>query len=281
MATTYTSTISLAKMATSDPFDVTLLNGNADTTDAAIKKAYQGKAARNWLDNSDFAAPINQRGASSYTSGYSIDRWKVNHYTGSGTLTVRSENIQLEASSASTSAEIVQILSLPAAMTGQTMTFAVNCAELGTLVLRLTYGTNNSLTTSDGTVSLIHYSGTNFVIRVIGTTARTFYWAALYEGSYTADTLPAYVPKGYAAELAECQRYYQRWYRVFGSTVGNVSREALHLTPQMRIAPTASIASIWQGSTDAAVTINSTASQYVDVSYTGWGNATIALSADL
>ena len=29
-------------------------------------------------------------------------------------------------------------------------------------------------------------------------------WIALYEGSYTADTLPPYVPKGYAAELAAC-----------------------------------------------------------------------------
>ena len=34
-------------------------------------------------------------------------------------------------------------------------------------------------------------------------------WAALYEGSYDASTLPAYQPKGYAAELAECQRYYK------------------------------------------------------------------------
>ena len=39
-----------------------------------------------------------------------------------------------------------------------------------------------------------------------------FKWAALYEGSYTADALPAYQPKGYATELAECQRYYyQTW----------------------------------------------------------------------
>ena len=31
---------------------------------------------------------------------------------------------------------------------------------------------------------------------------------ALYEGYYTVETLPPYVPKGYAAELLECQRYY-------------------------------------------------------------------------
>lgn len=30
----------------------------------------------------------------------------------------------------------------------------------------------------------------------------------LLVGSYTADTLPPYVPKGYSAELAECQRYF-------------------------------------------------------------------------
>jgi hypothetical protein len=32
---------------------------------------------------------------------------------------------------------------------------------------------------------------------------------ALYEGEYTIETLPPYIPKGYAAELAECQRYFQ------------------------------------------------------------------------
>lgn len=32
-------------------------------------------------------------------------------------------------------------------------------------------------------------------------------WAGLYEGAYTAETLPPYVPKPYAVELAECQRY--------------------------------------------------------------------------
>ena len=31
---------------------------------------------------------------------------------------------------------------------------------------------------------------------------------ALYEGSYTAQSLPDYTPRGYADELHECQRYY-------------------------------------------------------------------------
>lgn len=41
-------------------------------------------------------------------------------------------------------------------------------------------------------------------------TAAVVRWAALYEGEYTAETLPPYVPKGYAAELAECLRYYRK-----------------------------------------------------------------------
>ena len=51
---------------------------------------------------------------------------------------------------------------------------------------------------------------TNFWIDIVVPANKTIniYWAALYEGSYTADTIPAYQPKGYAAELSECQRYY-------------------------------------------------------------------------
>lgn len=36
-------------------------------------------------------------------------------------------------------------------------------------------------------------------------------WAALYEDSYSFDTLPSYQPKGYGTELMECYRYYRRF----------------------------------------------------------------------
>lgn len=39
------------------------------------------------------------------------------------------------------------------------------------------------------------------------------YWAALYEGAYTEETLPVYTPKPYNVELSECQRYYENsWF---------------------------------------------------------------------
>lgn len=44
------------------------------------------------------------------------------------------------------------------------------------------------------------YAGTSFDVE----------WTAAYEGAYTAETLPPYVPKGYVAELAECRRYYRK-----------------------------------------------------------------------
>ena len=71
-------------------------------------------------------------------------------------------------------------------------------------------------------------------------------WAALYEGSYTAETLPAYQPKGYAAEMAECQRYYQlipRRTHIPGVTNNATSFGAKHQIKPMRIAPTVSIPS--------------------------------------
>ena len=69
-------------------------------------------------------------------------------------------------------------------------------------------------------------------------------WSALYEGSYTAETLPPYVPKGYAAELAECQRYYYRMNLVSapclgsGWAYGKNNRIPIVLPMTMRITPT-------------------------------------------
>lgn len=43
-------------------------------------------------------------------------------------------------------------------------------------------------------------------------------WIAVYEGEYTAETLPEYRPKGYGVELAECLRYFER---LKGTTFGS------------------------------------------------------------
>ena len=68
-------------------------------------------------------------------------------------------------------------------------------------------------------------------------------WAALYEGSYTADTLPPYIPKGYGAELAECQRYFVALRSGAERFAGNVTSDGnswftIPLPAPMRAQPT-------------------------------------------
>lgn len=217
MATTYTSTISLAKMATSDPFDVTLLNGNADTTDAAIKKAYQGKAARNWLDNSDFTNAVNQRGFSSTSNNavYCIDRWKTEAGGTSVTVSATSAGITLTPSSP-TFCGVEQFFEQYAEMSGKTYTLALCCDGEWDCVTLTIGQTGGGKSFKNGLIvySISQTSHPLLIRNPPGGSEITIQRAALYEGSYTTDTLPAYVPKGYAAELAECQRYF---YAVKGS----------------------------------------------------------------
>ena len=65
-------------------------------------------------------------------------------------------------------------------------------------------------------VRLNSVDGANIILRVCADDGGgadyevAFYYAALYEGAYTEKNVPPYVPKGYAVELAECQRYFER-----------------------------------------------------------------------
>jgi hypothetical protein len=58
----------------------------------------------------------------------------------------------------------------------------------------------------------------------------TFEWVALYEGEYTAETLPSYVSKGYAAELLACQMYYHIY-----ATQAARPTQGLDCVPHMRL----------------------------------------------
>ncbi len=160
-----------------------------------------GKAAayyltpRNLLDNSDFRAPVNQRGQAAYTStvmGMTIDRWYLTS-TASGqpqTLTLTPEGIRLTGGDPA----IVQRIPL---LPDGAYTLAVGYAD-------------GTVTVASTSAAALNGAGVAQVPIVVpdGSTLR---WAALYEGTYTADTLPPYLSRGYAAELAECWRYYRRY----------------------------------------------------------------------
>ena len=159
--------------------------------------------AHNLLDNSDFRNPVNQRGQTSYTGVanapvYTIDRWLFS-WQGGAVLTVGDGYIQHNGYKLQQYFE----KSLDA---NKTYTAAL-CLTDGTIYVY-------SGKPSDGFGSwdnTIWVSSSYF--RIEKGMAQPIKWAALYEGAYDASTLPAYVPKGYAAELAECQRYYENsWF---------------------------------------------------------------------
>lgn len=171
-------------------------------TDTAVRKA----APRNLLDNSDFTNPVNQRG---FVSGrevpaysYFLDRWVTAGETAYPTF--GPEGI------GGISNDICQRLDLSAYI-GKKMTLALY-SDYETVVC-FAAGT---VTSNDGWAQIA--ASPNWECSIVSIAANQWScnfrvpckYAALYEGEYTADTMPRYSPKGYGPELTECQRYYNR-----------------------------------------------------------------------
>lgn len=189
---TKTSQLGLTKPAYTDAADIAVLNGNFDLIDKAV-----GNGARvvNLLDNSWFVNPINQRGQTVYTGiGYTIDRWRT---WGEGNITVGNGYI-------SASQSLWQYVANIDA--SKTHTAAI-CLADGRKYVYSGIPNNGGMGEWGNTIFCGVENGGVF-FRIEDNMDDNIVWAALYEGAYTADTLPAYVYKGYAAELAECQRYY-------------------------------------------------------------------------
>ena len=146
------------------------LSGFGGVPYSAVRKA----APRNILDNSDFTNLVAQAGIGGNhgSIAYAADRWILD----SGTVSYAA-GVGL-----TLNGTIRQKLEFPP--TGETSAF-VGMASV-----------EASISCADGEVTITSSGG---VLK----------WAALYSGVYTAATMPEYQPKGYAAELAECQRYYQ------------------------------------------------------------------------
>ena len=144
-------------------------------------------APHNYLDNSDFRNPVNQRGATEASQSILVDRWWV--FGGTAYLTADG-------------------------ITGDGGTFITQRLPIGTRKDGKTYTLVAYY--SDGTVYVdtdgVFVTNTDLGVDLtkgIYPNGKTITHVALYEGEYTAETLPEYKPKGYGAELAECMRYYQ------------------------------------------------------------------------
>ena len=213
-------------------------DGRISADSAANSAKLGGKAPeyylqpKNLLDNSNFVDPVMQAEFNGMHGNeqYVIDRWLHLYNLGS------SEKVY--GGIAMTGADFYMAQKVGEDVSGKTLTFAVYLAD-GTVVC----GTENVGDLSSTVVFVQHenlylmlYNG-YFSIRA-STGTYTIKWAALYEGSYTADTLPPYVPKSYAAELAECQRYYE-FVGMHKYSIGRIGEVYFDIQfTQKRISPT-------------------------------------------
>lgn len=248
---------------------------------AADAQSLGGKAPayylqpRNLLDNSDFRNPVNQRGASSYSGNFvrSIDRWLAAEGA-SGSVSVKIEDGGITFTTS-----------------GGGTVYLIQRFEKGYLDLSKQHTVVAYM--ADGTVSFSGYIDTSEEtmdgVNVTFPSGSKIKCVALYEGSYTADTLPPYVPKGYAAELAQCKRYYNiipydmdDYYVNASTTYPSIYPVSF---PEMRIIPTVTLRESWNagaaGVSVGFITNNSLAFQAAATSSRVAWHGKIELDADL
>ena len=242
---------------------------------------------RNLLDNSDFTNPVNQRGQTSYSGiwVYSIDRWAAWLDASSpATVSVVSGGIT------PFPGMIIQRLESKYIDSNKTYTLAAMTGD-GLLVLsgKITSTTQSSTNVNNGIHFDFNEDSDTYQFTLSGTTsASKFVWAALYEGSYTAETLPPYVPKGYAAELAECNRYF-RLLKIGGAVNESYIGYRMPLSPVMRTNPSTTGFNITTTSGQATITAGGYTAEsdcfrvdaYIGSDADKWWACDVALSADL
>ena len=271
-----TTVLGLKTFTASDPVDYNEINDNYNKIDSGVKTAMQGRAAHNLLDNSDFRNPVNQRGKNTYSDAgneYTIDRWKTQYNTNisieNGYINIFGnwelyQRIQNPKDGIYTFAARIRVNSVGQYTPNIILYDGSSAANERLLDANTgeweTYIFQHDLSSTTGetiTFALVPRGGNT-------TASISVEWAAMYKGSYDASTLPAYQPKGYAAELAECQRYYyqsndnkygqdgmiiRRAISVEGST-NSYSLESVELPTTMRVTPTITI---YDGSGNANV----------------------------
>lgn len=170
-------------------------------------------AAVNILDNSYFKNAVNQRDVTSFTAGtsskyVSIDRWRFCRCSGS----VSDEGLTFRWDGVNNQAGFMQQKVDKAFSEGDVITVGAKI-DGSVYAAAFTLGGNDTelyeSLTDDAKVGVCRVNNTLLVnLETSNTSGITAEWMALYEGEYTLDTLPEYQPKGYIAELMECQRYY-------------------------------------------------------------------------
>lgn len=196
---------------------------------------------RNLLDNPDFAVAQAGYGGTHGADLYAADRWKAH----ADTVCEKTSNgivLSQKADSTASKSYILQYFNLDTEKyDGKTLAFAAKI-DGAVYIANLTVINGQQVTVREtaGTSTLVFRvteSGEKSYCQIdVYPEAITVEWAALYEGTYTADTLPPFVPRPYAVELAECRRYYRTETGVVVQAYSNGYAVGVNYEP-MRITP--------------------------------------------
>ena len=240
------------------------LNAHAGNTEihvtAADKAHWNGLSNPNLLINYDFA--INQRGNSDYNSnGYAVDGWKL-QINGSGNS--GSYNAETHVLSGSVLdkngyyVNVSQFVEEPVRFAGKTMTVSAGMSELDKFALVAIWRTEGTTTTNVAATpynlepdkvltftmpsDLTEASKIRVVLQTRGSVKLD--WAKLELGGVATP----FMPPDPAAELARCQRYYQRIPAFLPVRASGVSADFIDFTfpisTPMRIAPSANLSDL-------------------------------------
>lgn len=195
---------------------LTGLTTPVNETDAVTKQyvdtSVQNAVPTNLLDNSDFTNPVNQRNVSigNATAQYFIDRWKFDRNMDDANYQlVPGTGIKFGAGT-----WLSQFIPLTQAqMDNKTYTIAVWLADGTVWIQPVLFTAQDNYVAAPWASEGIgtYFNNNNWRVTLANLPACTIRHIGLYEGEFTENTLPPYRPKGYAAELEICRRYYFRF----------------------------------------------------------------------
>lgn len=224
----------------------------------------------NLLINSDFRNPVNQRGQTTYTEGterYGVDRWLLYNSTrevvNSGSITVTNvgeattwfaQKFERPLDNSESYAITVKV----GAITGNGAYVSIGNQDEATTPGILQTGINKFIVDTNEITSAME----QFIVTLpVGTSVELIY-IKLEQGS----TVTPFVPKAYAQEVAECQRYFTKsnGYRLNVVHGTNDLYMTIPLAATLRHVPTISIG---VGTVCVALHDSGVASRYTIKSY--------------
>lgn len=173
------------------------------SADGSLEWLGGNQSRDNLLVNSNFAIAQAGYGGTHGTQVYAADRWKG---SGTGATFAAGSGGGLFIICGTGSAGCSQVVADPPSI-GAYFSFVVVSGGVPLIASGTWTGTAKDATATSGALTATVTAGSVQISLASG--SATVDYCMLLLGSYIPKTLPPYVPKGYAAELAECSRYYQ------------------------------------------------------------------------